>query len=43
VAAVAVPFSLRRREPQVEGVTPLHYEIHGDREGDRIIEPEPVA
>jgi cytochrome c oxidase assembly protein subunit 15 len=43
VAAVAVPFSLRRREPQVEGVTPLHYEIHGDREGDRIVEPEPVA
>jgi cytochrome c oxidase assembly protein subunit 15 len=43
VAAVAVPFSLRKREPQVEGVQPLHYEIHGDREGDRIIEPEPVA
>jgi len=43
VAAVAVPFSHRRREPQVEGVTPLHYEIHGDREGDRIIEPETVA
>lgn len=43
VAAVAVPFSLRKRRPQVEGVQPLHYEIHGDREGDRIIEPEPVA
>jgi cytochrome c oxidase assembly protein subunit 15 len=43
VAAVAVPFSLRKREPQVEGVTPLHYEIHGDREGDRIVEREPVA
>jgi cytochrome c oxidase assembly protein subunit 15 len=43
VAAVAVPFSLRKREPQVEGVTPLHYEIHGDREGDRIVEKEPVA
>ncbi|MCC3764348.1 COX15/CtaA family protein [Glycomyces sp. TRM65418] len=43
VAAVAVPFSLRKRRPQVEGVQPLHYEIHGDREGDRIVEPEPVA
>ena len=43
VAAVAVPFSLRRREPQVEGVQPLHYEIHGDREGDRIIEREPAS
>ena len=44
VAAVAVPFSLRRREPHADAV-PLHYEIHGDREGDRIIEPErePVA
>ncbi|MFC3494166.1 COX15/CtaA family protein [Glycomyces rhizosphaerae] len=42
VSAVAVPFSLRKREPHVHAV-PLHYEIHGDREGDRIIEPEPVA
>ncbi|HEX2143991.1 MAG TPA: COX15/CtaA family protein [Glycomyces sp.] len=40
VAAVAVPFSLRKREPQVEGVHVLHYEIHGDREDDHIIEPE---
>jgi cytochrome c oxidase assembly protein subunit 15 len=43
VAAVAVPFSLRKREPQVEGVMPLHYEIHGDREEDWIVEKEPVA
>ncbi|THV30711.1 COX15/CtaA family protein [Glycomyces paridis] len=44
VAAVAVPFSLRRREPSVEAV-PLHYEIHGEREGDVIVErePEPAA
>lgn len=42
VSAVAVPFSLRKREPHADAV-PLHYEIHGDREGDRIIEPEPVA
>ncbi len=44
VAAVTVPFSLRKREPHADAV-PLHYEIHGDREGDRIIEPErePVA
>jgi heme a synthase len=43
VAVMAVPFSLRRREPLVEGVTPLHYEIHGEREGDRIVEREPTA
>lgn len=42
VAAVAVPFSLRKREPSLDAV-PLHYEIHGDREDDHIIEPEPVA
>jgi cytochrome c oxidase assembly protein subunit 15 len=41
VAAVAVPFSLRKREPQADAI-PLHYEIHGDREGDRIVEPEPA-
>nr|WP_255672954.1 COX15/CtaA family protein [Glycomyces amatae] len=43
VAVMAVPFSLRRREPLVEGVQVLHYEIHGEREGDRIVEKEPVA
>jgi cytochrome c oxidase assembly protein subunit 15 len=42
VAAVAVPFSLRKREPSIEA-QPLHYEIHGDREGDRILDPEPSA
>ena len=47
VAVVLVPFSLRKREPHADAV-PLHYEIHGDREGDRIIEKpsvekEPVA
>ncbi|WP_081913768.1 heme A synthase [Glycomyces sp. NRRL B-16210] len=42
VAVVAVPFSLRRREPSAEAV-PLHYEIHGEREGDRIVEPEPTV
>ncbi|SDD66330.1 COX15/CtaA family protein [Glycomyces harbinensis] len=43
VAAMAVPFSLRRREPLVEGAQVLHYEIHGEREGDRIVEKEPAA
>ena len=43
VAVMAVPFSLRRREPLVEGAQVLHYEIHGDREGDRIVQSEPVA
>lgn len=42
VATMAVPFTLRRREPSTEA-TPLHYEIHGDREDDRLLEPEPVA
>ncbi|GAA2261976.1 COX15/CtaA family protein [Glycomyces scopariae] len=37
VAVVAVPFSLRRREPSTDAV-PLHYEIHGEREGDVIVD-----
>ncbi|MQM28600.1 COX15/CtaA family protein [Glycomyces albidus] len=37
VAVVAVPFSLRKRIPH-PGAVPLHYEIHGEREGDRIVE-----
>jgi cytochrome c oxidase assembly protein subunit 15 len=41
VAAVLVPFSLRKREPHADAV-PLHYEIHGDREGDRIVEKAAV-
>lgn len=43
VAVVAVPFSLRKREPQVEGVQPLYYELDGSEEDDHVIEPEPVA
>ncbi|WP_112139327.1 COX15/CtaA family protein [Glycomyces dulcitolivorans] len=39
VTAVAVPFSLRKREPSADAV-PLHYEIHGERDGDRIVERE---
>lgn len=42
-ATMAIPFSLRRRTPRTEGVTPLHYEIHGEREGDKIIEREPAV
>ncbi|THV38493.1 COX15/CtaA family protein [Glycomyces buryatensis] len=42
VAAVAVPYSLRKRTPD-EDAQKLHYEIHYSREGDRIVEPEEAS